>query len=343
MAWARVDDAFDDHEKVLTLLDHDEGAAAVGLWTLCLTWAHRNTRRRGKTPGLLPSTLPRRFLGARGRDLADLLVEVRLWEEVDGGWMIHDFADYLPGKEVSEARAAAGRRGAAARWGNRQTDGNLPSSDGKTDGKPMAGDGTTSPPRASEQSREPQNPQAKPSDGSLPSGDSNLPSVSHSSDGKSMASDGSRARARREWAWVGDEVKDRTSVTLPQEPATEDDDAPTLVALPSSQKKPEPGSDQDPAFVAFWNAYPRKVGKPSARNAWRKAVKNGADPQAVIAAAARYAEDPARRRSDIKYTAHPATWLNDERYADAPPPEEENVWRWDDVQEYTPQEFNDGW
>ena len=350
MAWARIDDAFTDHEKVLTLLDHEDGAAAIGLWTLCLAWAHRNTRRKGKTPGLLPSTLPRRLLGARGRELAELLVKVRLWDEVDDGWMIHAFADYLPGKEVSEARAAAGRLGAAARWGKRQPDSNLPSgcheSDGKPDGESMASDGNASPSSGPAQPDELQSDQADPPDGTEPSGDSNLPSVSHSSDGKSIASDGSRTRSRREWEWVGNKAKDRTSVTLPHESASRQAAAPTLIALPSpssSPKPPEPGSDADPQFVAFWAAYPRKVGKPSARNAWRKALKNGADPQAIIAAAARFRDDPARRRSDIKFTPHPATWLNDERWADPPPEPDENVWRWDDVQEYTPREFNDGW
>src|ERR1700756_687428 len=33
--WARIDDGFDDHPKVLALLDHDDGAAALGLWVLC--------------------------------------------------------------------------------------------------------------------------------------------------------------------------------------------------------------------------------------------------------------------------------------------------------------------
>ena len=81
MGWARIDDGFDDHPKVLALLEYEQGAAAVGLWTLCLTWAHRNTRKRGKVPGLLPSSLPRRYLGPAARELAELLVKVKLWED----------------------------------------------------------------------------------------------------------------------------------------------------------------------------------------------------------------------------------------------------------------------
>ena len=52
MPWARIDDAFDDHPKVLAVLEHEQGGAAIGLWTLCLTWAHRNTLKRGKVPGV---------------------------------------------------------------------------------------------------------------------------------------------------------------------------------------------------------------------------------------------------------------------------------------------------
>ena len=58
MAWGRLDDGFDDHPKVVALLDEADlttAGVAVGLWTLCWTWAHRNTRKRGKTPGLIPA------------------------------------------------------------------------------------------------------------------------------------------------------------------------------------------------------------------------------------------------------------------------------------------------
>jgi hypothetical protein len=155
MAWARIDDGFDDHPKVLALLEEEGSVTAVGLWTLCLTWAHRNTRKKGKTPGLIPAGLPRRYLGSEGKQVAKLLIAHGLWDEVDDGWQIHDFADYLPKDETREARAAAGRKGAAARWGIKQSesddnataspkqdDGNLPSGSHDDAGKPVANDGS---------------------------------------------------------------------------------------------------------------------------------------------------------------------------------------------------------
>lgn len=69
----------------------------------------------------------------------------------------------------------------------------------------------------------------------------------------------------------------------------------------------------DPAFTRFWNAYPLKTGKPSAWKAWRAALKRGADPEAIIQAAIRYRDDPARKPD---FTKHPGPWLNDERYND---------------------------
>lgn len=204
MSWARIDDGFDDHPKVLALLECDDGAAAIGLWTLCLTWAHRNTRKKGKVPGFLPASLPRRYLGVLGRDAAKLLVEAGLWDAADGGWQIHDFGQYLPTAETSEARSAAGRKGAESRWAkHRETagpDSKLPSGDGKpvasqmaSDSKPMASDGSVMAGNAREAGAGPDDAGPAPPDGKLPFSDSNLPS----DDGKPMASDGSRAGARR--------------------------------------------------------------------------------------------------------------------------------------------------
>ena len=118
----------------------------------------------------------------------------------------------------------------------------------------------------------------------------------------------------------------------------EDDDsrASTVVVAPFDEepKKPSlrsqtaerssaarvPARVEDDVFAEFWAAYPRRVGKGAARKAWAKAIKNGADPQEVILGARRYSTDPRRAQADIKYTAHPATWLNAERWSDEDQP-----------------------
>jgi general stress protein YciG len=89
-------------------------------------------------------------------------------------------------------------------------------------------------------------------------------------------------------------------------------------AAPSTAT-PKPGSDDDPNFVRFWAAYPRRVGKGQARRAWATALKKGADPDAVIEAASRHAARCGNQ--DPQYIPHPSTWLNGERWGDAPDPE----------------------
>ncbi|MBN6054561.1 hypothetical protein JYK22_21645, partial [Nonomuraea sp. RK-328] len=143
-------------------------------------------------------------------------------------------------------------------------------------------------------------------------------------------------------AVVGEELKDRTSVTLPQDPSSpsEPESEGLLIELPVKQPKPECGSDQDPDFVAFWENYPRKVGKPSARTAWRKAIKDKVDPQLLINAAAAFRDDPERRRQAKRFTPHASRWLNDERYLVEEEDEDDGNFTWDDVEEQAPREFN---
>jgi hypothetical protein len=96
---------------------------------------------------------------------------------------------------------------------------------------------------------------------------------------------------------------------------------PKKTHTPARKRAGEHAPDEH-AFAEFWSAYPRKVAKGAARKAWGKAIKDGANPADIVLGARRYATDPRRSDSDIRYTAHPATWLNQERWADedAPPP-----------------------
>jgi uncharacterized protein YdaU (DUF1376 family) len=68
-------------------------------------------------------------------------------------------------------------------------------------------------------------------------------------------------------------------------------------------------------FEQFWSTCPRKTAKGSARKAWMKAIKL-APPETIIQAMAVYAKSTAGK--DPQYIAHPATWLNGERWLDAP-------------------------
>jgi hypothetical protein len=69
-------------------------------------------------------------------------------------------------------------------------------------------------------------------------------------------------------------------------------------------------------FDEFWSEVPRKIGKGQARKAWTAALKK-ADADTIITGIRRYAAE--RRSEDPKFTAHPATWLNGERWEDERP------------------------
>lgn len=72
-----------------------------------------------------------------------------------------------------------------------------------------------------------------------------------------------------------------------------------------------PGSDSDPDFVAFWEAYPRKDDKGHARNAWKTAIRK-AEPSQIVAGCRGYKFELNRRFQPL-----PATWLNGERWLQA--------------------------
>lgn len=69
------------------------------------------------------------------------------------------------------------------------------------------------------------------------------------------------------------------------------------------------------AFDEFWKTYPRRIGKDAARRRWAKVITK-TDPARVIAGAKVYAELCERKRTETKYIAHPATWLNAGRWQD---------------------------
>lgn len=81
----------------------------------------------------------------------------------------------------------------------------------------------------------------------------------------------------------------------------------------------EPGIEQPTAtFAEFYLAYPRKVGKESARRAFERAAKS-TDPTLIVEGARRFAADP-NLPQDKKFIPHPASWLNAGRWDDEPLP-----------------------
>jgi hypothetical protein len=108
MGFVLVDDHWGGHPKVLAT-----GLDGMGLHIWGLTYCNAHL-----TDGFVPHVaLP----GLRGvRTAATALERAGLWEPVEGGWRVHDYADYQWTREQIAARharkAAAGRMGADSRW-----------------------------------------------------------------------------------------------------------------------------------------------------------------------------------------------------------------------------------
>lgn len=108
MGWIWLDDLMPENPKVLRV-----GHVSAWLHICAIAYSNRN-----KTDGFLPA--------AKVAGLADIprpqqavarLVDAGLWHDTDGGYAIHDYADYqLTGAE-REKRRKAGKLGAERRWG----------------------------------------------------------------------------------------------------------------------------------------------------------------------------------------------------------------------------------
>jgi hypothetical protein len=75
--------------------------------------------------------------------------------------------------------------------------------------------------------------------------------------------------------------------------------------------------DDDARFEEWWQHYPKKVAKGGARKAYLQIIRKGVTTEAeLLAGAMRYAAE--RTDEDDKWTKHPATWLSNECWKDAP-------------------------
>lgn len=133
--WVKIDDRFAEHPKLMAA-----GALAWGVWAEAMAYCNRNL-----TDGFIPVAVAEAF-GGRWRTRVDgrvwqafvhcgdemvavdaefvaaALADAGLWHRVDGGYQIHDYADYQPTKaqvmaerEHRHSVASAGGKAAKAK------------------------------------------------------------------------------------------------------------------------------------------------------------------------------------------------------------------------------------
>lgn len=101
MPWGRLDDSLYDHPK-LDLIEPRHRLAAVGLWTLAISWSNRRL-----TDGHVPIARIRALGGTAA--IAGRLVEAGLFEKTGNGYRIHDFLEFNDSAADVEAKRAAER------------------------------------------------------------------------------------------------------------------------------------------------------------------------------------------------------------------------------------------
>jgi hypothetical protein len=116
LPWARTDTTLPTHDKVLELLEaagpaRGKAAAFVYICSYLYSAAH-------ETDGVIKrSALP--FIHATKAD-ANVLVQQGFWKCVPGGYRIVNYGSRqavgFAQQALSDTRAAAGRKGAEARW-----------------------------------------------------------------------------------------------------------------------------------------------------------------------------------------------------------------------------------
>lgn len=106
MPWLRIDDGFDENEKIVGLSD---GAFRMYVELLC--YAARNL-----TDGHISDASFRRRFGARtSTKRARELGSAGLLNRTETGWLVHDFLDYNPSREQVLARREADAKRQASR------------------------------------------------------------------------------------------------------------------------------------------------------------------------------------------------------------------------------------
>lgn len=118
MSWARLDDRFPDHPKVIAA-----GREAAWLAVKAICWSSSHL-----TDGYLPKPVALQLAAAdtcgnpkAAATLIRALLRHKLWKTAGGGYRIHDFLEYNPSRAQILAerkrKKESGRLGAEVRWG----------------------------------------------------------------------------------------------------------------------------------------------------------------------------------------------------------------------------------
>jgi hypothetical protein len=108
LPWVRLETSIATNHKILALVERNKHRA-VSVYVFGLAYCGAN-----ETDGYIrKSALP--FIHARAAEARDL-VEVGLWAEFGGGWVIPDWAEYQMTKEHNDLSRGRAKRAICERW-----------------------------------------------------------------------------------------------------------------------------------------------------------------------------------------------------------------------------------
>lgn len=111
LPWVRMDTQWPHNPKFLVLVEEKRWRAIAVYWG-SIAWSGAQGLN-----GYLPAyALP--MIHSTKREAAEL-VDAALWDLAQGGWDIHDWADYQPSTEEHALRSERARAAAQKRWANR--------------------------------------------------------------------------------------------------------------------------------------------------------------------------------------------------------------------------------
>jgi len=88
--------------------------------------------------------------------------------------------------------------------------------------------------------------------------------------------------------------------------------APDLFGGTEDAPKPRAKKKDDPFFVEFWDAYPKKTDKDGARRAWSRAIADGTDAREIVAGAQLYGRMwQGATPEELHYAVKSSKWLSD--------------------------------
>lgn len=115
LPWVRMDTQWPHNPKFLMLVEDGRWRAIAVYWA-SLGWSGAQGQN-----GFVPYYALAQVHATRRN--ANELVEVALWDPAEGGWDIHDYADFQPSSEEHELRSKKARAAAMVRWHGRNGNG----------------------------------------------------------------------------------------------------------------------------------------------------------------------------------------------------------------------------